>query len=42
VTQSGAAVLSAVSGGVAHLSIRLTSTKGVARIDDVFLDPRMR
>jgi len=42
ILHSGAAVAAAIKGGIAHMSIRLTSSKGTARIDDVYLDPRMR
>jgi hypothetical protein len=42
ILHSGAAVAAAIKGGVAHMSIRFTSSKGTARIDDVYLDPRMR
>jgi hypothetical protein len=40
--ETGAARASAISGGVAHLSIRFAALKGTVRIDDVYLDPRMR
>jgi hypothetical protein len=33
---------SEISSGVAHMSLRFTAAKGTARIDDVYLDPRMR
>jgi len=39
---TGAAVVSAVSGGSAQLALQFASTKGIVRIDDVYLDPRMR
>ena len=39
---TGAAVVSAVSGGSAQLALEFASTKGIVRIDDVYLDPRMR
>jgi hypothetical protein len=42
IIHSGAAVATAVMGGVAHLALFFTSTSGTARIDDVYLDPRMR
>jgi len=42
ILHTGAAVLSAISHGVAYLSLRFTAKKGTARIDDVYLDPRMR
>lgn len=41
VRHTGAALVSEVFGGVAYLSIRLESIKGTARIDDVYLDPRL-
>src|SRR5271169_4878348 len=39
---TGAAIVSSVSGGSAQLALGFASTKGVVRIDDVYLDPRMR
>jgi len=39
---SGAAIATAISGGVAHLALRFTAVTGTARIDDVYLDPRRR
>ncbi|HUH81416.1 MAG TPA: hypothetical protein VLZ06_08830 [Solirubrobacteraceae bacterium] len=42
VLHTGAAVASTISGGAAQLSIGFSSAKGVIRIDDVYLDPRMR
>jgi len=39
---TGAALVSNVSGGSAQLSLAFTATKGTVRIDDVYLDPRMR
>jgi hypothetical protein len=39
---TGAAVVSAVSGGSAQLALEFASTRGIVRIDDVYLDPRMR
>ncbi len=42
ILHTGAALATAISGGVAHMSVRFTSTKGTARVDDVSLDPRMR
>ena len=42
ILQTGAPVATAISGGVAHLALRFTSVSGTARIDDVYLDPRMR
>ncbi len=42
IVKTGAAVATAISGGVAHLALRFTTVSGTARIDDVYLDPRMR
>jgi hypothetical protein len=42
IIHTGAAVATAVSGGVAHLALLFTAVSGTARIDDVYLDPRMR
>lgn len=42
IIHSGAALANAISDGVAHLSLGFTSISGVARLDDVYLDPRMR
>ncbi len=39
---TGAAAVSSVSGGSAELALGFASTKGIVRIDDVYLDPRMR
>ena len=39
---TGAAIVSSVSGGSAQLALGFASTKGIVRIDDVYLDPRMR
>jgi hypothetical protein len=42
IIHSGAAVVSTIYGGTAHLALRFTAVTGSARIDDVYLDPRMR
>lgn len=42
IIHTGAAAATAVMGGVAHVALFFTSTSGTARIDDVYLDPRMR
>jgi hypothetical protein len=42
ILETGVPASSMVSGGVADLSITVTATKGTARIDDVYLDPRMK
>jgi hypothetical protein len=42
IIHTGAVLATAISGGVAHLSLEFTSIIGTARIDDVYLDPRMR
>jgi len=42
ILHTGAALASTISGGTAQLSVAFTSAKGVIRIDDVYLDPRMR
>ncbi len=39
---TGAAIVSSVSGGSAQLALGFAATRGIARIDDVYLDPRMR
>lgn len=39
---TGAAIVSSVSGGSAQLALGFASTRGIVRIDDVYLDPRMR
>ncbi len=39
---TGAAAVSNVSGGSAQLALGFVATKGTVRIDDVYLDPRMR
>ena len=38
---TGAALAAAISGGTVQVAIRLTALSGAARVDDVFLDPRM-
>ncbi len=42
ILETGVPASSMVAGGVADLSITFTATKGTARIDDVYLDPRMK
>ncbi len=42
ILETGVPASSMVSGGVAHVSVSFTATKGTVRIDDVYLDPRMR
>jgi hypothetical protein len=42
ILHTGAAVASTISGGSAELSVGFTALKGIVRIDDVYLDPRMR
>jgi hypothetical protein len=42
IMHTGAARASAISGGSAYLSVSLVARRGAARIDDVYLDPRMR
>jgi len=42
VLHTGAALATTISGGAAQLSLGFTSAKGIVRIDDVYLDPRMR
>jgi hypothetical protein len=39
---TGAAIASAVSNGTAQMALRFTAVSGSARIDDIFVDPRMR
>jgi hypothetical protein len=36
---TNSAVLAAVSGGVAQVSLRITSLSGSPQVDDVFIDP---
>jgi hypothetical protein len=40
--ETGVPPSSMVTGGVSHVLISFTATKGTARIDDVYLDPHMR
>jgi hypothetical protein len=42
VLHTGAALASTISLGAAQLALGFSSVKGVVRIDDVYLDPRMR
>jgi hypothetical protein len=42
IIHTGAAKTIAIKKGVAYLSLHFTATSGTARIDDVYLDPRMR
>lgn len=42
ILHTGAAAASTISGGSAELSVGFTALKGIVRIDDVYLDPRMR
>ena len=42
ILHTGAAAASTISGGSAQLSVGFTAVKGTVRIDDVYLDPRMR
>jgi hypothetical protein len=42
IIHTGTVLATEISGGVAHLSLEFTSIIGTARIDDVYLDPRMR
>jgi hypothetical protein len=42
IMHTGAVLATAISGGVAHVSLEFTTIIGTARIDDVYLDPRMR
>ncbi len=42
IIHTGAAKTIAIKGGFAHLSLCFTTTSGTARVDDVYLDPRMR
>jgi hypothetical protein len=42
IIHTSAAKAIAIKGGFAHLWLCFTSTGGTARIDDVYLDPRMR
>jgi hypothetical protein len=38
---TGSAVFAATSGGTANVRLRFTELSGSARIDDIFVDPRM-
>ncbi len=40
--ETGVPASSLISGGNAHVSISFTATRGAARIDDAYIDPRMR
>jgi hypothetical protein len=42
ILHTGAARKTAISGGIAYLSIGFASVYGTVRVDDVYLDPRMR
>ncbi|MGO8905870.1 MAG: hypothetical protein ACLQMH_09645 [Solirubrobacteraceae bacterium] len=42
ILHTGAHTAAKLSGGYAYMSIRFESTAGTARVDDVYLDPRMR
>jgi hypothetical protein len=39
---TGSVVTGALSGGTAQVALRFTALTGASRIDDVFVDPRMR
>jgi hypothetical protein len=39
---TGSVVVGALSGGIAQAALRFTALTGTSRIDDVFVDPRMR
>ena len=39
---TGAALVTAITGETAHMALRFTALSGSSRIDDVFVDPRMR
>jgi hypothetical protein len=39
---TGSEILAPISGGAAHVSLRLTALSGQPRVDDVFLDPWSR
>ncbi len=39
---TGSVVFGALSGGTAQVALRFTALTGSSRIDDVFIDPRMR
>jgi hypothetical protein len=42
ILHTGAAVAAAVKGGTAQLALRFTGVSGTSRVDDVFIDPRMK
>jgi hypothetical protein len=42
ILHTGAALATAIKGGAAYVSLGFASEHGTARIDDVYLDPRMR
>jgi hypothetical protein len=42
ILHTGAALVTAITGETAHLAFRFTAVSGTSRIDDVFIDPRMR
>jgi hypothetical protein len=42
ILHTGAALATAITGETAHLALRFTGVSGTSRIDDVFIDPRMR
>jgi len=42
ILNTGAHAAAKLTGGMARMSIRFESTSGTARIDDVYLDPRIR
>jgi hypothetical protein len=42
ILHTGAAKATAITGGAAYVSLGFASLYGTARVDDVYLDPRMR
>jgi hypothetical protein len=42
ILNTGAAIATAVSGNTAQVALRFSALSGTARIDDVFIDPRLR
>jgi hypothetical protein len=42
ILHTGAALVTAITGETAHLAFRFTAVSRTSRIDDVFIDPRMR
>lgn len=42
ILHTGAALANAIANGTVHVALRFSTLTGNARIDDVFLDPRMR